>query len=179
MEKRTFQIGMERMIAAFGVEVSPARIDVYWEMLAQVPDDLFVVACKRALADWDRSFAFPPIATLLRYAAEAAARSGAVIDGDSAWSYLMRRTVQTFRPGVANQIVDWPDPLSRQVIRDQLGTIYNLATLEGDYAIDQARRRFVKAYDAQRGTLAAQATAADAPAIGDRRAMRLVSGETE
>jgi len=177
MEKKTFQIGMAKMIAAFGVEVQPVRSEVYWEALGDLPGDLFIVACKRALAEWITPFAFPPIAVLLRFANDAAAQSGAIIDGDSAWAYLMRNTVRRFRPGVADQIVDWPDPLSRQVIRDQLGTIYNLATLEGEYAIDQARRRFVKAYDSQRATLAAQPTAADAPALPARPAMRLVSGE--
>jgi len=60
---------MAKMVAAFSVELSPAKADVYWEELRDLPDTVFVLATKRALAEWDKPFALPPIAVLKRYAA--------------------------------------------------------------------------------------------------------------
>ena len=52
MEKRTFQIGMAKMIAAFGVEVQPSRSEVYWEALEDVPGEMFEEARRAVDTDW-------------------------------------------------------------------------------------------------------------------------------
>jgi len=57
------------MVAAFSVELNAAKADVYWDELRDLPDPVFVLATKRALAEWDKPFALPPIAVLKRYAA--------------------------------------------------------------------------------------------------------------
>lgn len=177
MEKKTFQIGMAKMIAAFGVEVQPARSEVYWEALGDLPGSIFVTACKRAMAEWDKPFAFPPIAVLLRYARDASAADGAIVDGATAWSYLIHRTFPKYRPYDPNQVIDWPDPLSREIVRELWKTCGNLALLEGEFAIESARKRFVAAYDARRATQEAAPVVSDRSALGDRRDLRLVSGE--
>ena len=176
MEKKTFQIGIAKMAAAFGVEVPPARAEVYWEALGDLPGEHFVTACKRAMAEWDKPFAFPPIAVLLRFASDAAALDGSIVDGDTAWSYLIHRTLPKFRPYDPHQIIDWPDPLSREIVREYWRTCGNLALMEGDYNIEQARKRFVAAYNARRATRAALPASGN-PTLGDRRDLRLVSGE--
>ena len=70
MELLTFQTNMAKMVAAFSVELNAAKADVYWDELRDTPDTVFVLATKRALAEWDKPFAFPPIAVLKRYAAQ-------------------------------------------------------------------------------------------------------------
>ena len=69
MEPLTFQSNMAKMAAAFSAELNAAKADVYWDELRELPDTVFVLATKRALTEWDKPFALPPIAVLKRYAA--------------------------------------------------------------------------------------------------------------
>ena len=177
MEKKTFQLGMAKMLAAFSVEASPAKTAIYWEALADLPDAAFAAAVKRALMEWDKPFALPPIAVILRYAGDVAAQAGAVVDGASAWAYMTRHTLPRFRPGIASQVIDWPDQLARVIVREELGGIYALAVLEGEYALDQMRRRFIASYDRQRAVTASLPEPPASPALEDRRDLRLVSGD--
>ena len=172
MDMRTFQVEFSRLAAALGVEVPPARSQVYWEDLRDLPDEAFVAACRRARQEWRKPDSLPPIAVLLGYAREAAVQRGDALDGEAAWRQLVARTLRHYRPGVANQTLDWPDERARTIVREHLGGIYAVATTEGEYAIDQLRRRFVALYD-RSGAV----EAADKPALPAPDRLRLVSGE--
>lgn len=154
--EEVFQRGIARLAAAFSAEVNPAKLAVYWDELADLDDAPFEAAVRRALREWAQPYALPPIAVLRQLAGEAtstaAAGRGAVVDGETAWAYLAREVLARYRPLVANQTIAWPDDggLARTIVREELGGIHEVATLEGEIARDQLRRRFIAAYDRAR-----------------------------
>lgn len=154
--EQVFQRGIARLAAAFSAEVNAAKLAVYWDELCDLTDATFEAAVRRALREWSQPYALPPIAVLRAFAGEArsvaAAASGAVVDGETAWAYLAREVLARYRPLVANQTIAWPDDggLARTIIREDLGGIHEVATAEGEIARDQLRRRFIAAYDRAR-----------------------------
>lgn len=135
---------------------------MYWENLHDLPPEQFAVACARALREWDRPFVLPPIAVLLRFAAEAEQAAGAIVSGEQAWAALSSRVLSRYSFGVT-KAHDWPDELARDVVRHHLGidtaAVHTLATLESDFERERYRRRFVAEYDARRGTTKAAESA--------------------
>lgn len=167
MNRLTFQTNMAKLAAAFSAEVTPEKAEVYWDDLADLADAQFVVACTRARREWDKPFALPPIAVLLRYAIEADQAAGAIVDGETAWAAFRARVLARYSFGVTRTF-DWPDDLTREVVRHHLGidaaAVHTLATVDNDFEREQYRRRFVAEYNARRGTArAAEAAGFDPP----------------
>jgi hypothetical protein len=157
---------MAKLAAAFSVEVTPEKAEVYWDDLGDLPDAQFVVACTRARREWDKPFALPPIAVLLRYATEAEQAAGAIVDGETAWAAFRARVLARYSFGVTRAF-DWPDELTRDVVRHHLGidtaAVHTLATVENEFEREQYRRRFVAEYNARRGTARAAEVAGLTP----------------
>lgn len=145
------------------MEVTPAKAEVYWEDLCDLPDEQFVVACARARREWDKPYTLPPIAVLLRYAEEAAEAAGAIVTGEQAWAAFLARVVRRYSFGVT-KAHDWPDELTRDIVRNHLGLpsggVYDLARIENEYELDHYRKLFVAEYTKRRGTAAAVQAAA-------------------
>ena len=171
MQRSTFQTNLWKLASAFSVEITPDKAEVYWEDLCDLPDDIFAVACTRARREWDKPFALPPIATLLRYATEAAQASGTIVSGETAWAAFCTRVLSRYSFGVTKSF-DWPDELTREVVREHLGigsaAVHTLALIEHDIERDKYRRRFIQEYDARRKTAQAverAEVAIDAPKL--------------
>lgn len=84
---RTFQEGMTRLTVAFEAKTDEARIAVYWEELADLSDEAFSIAVKRALREWDKPFALPTLAFLRARADVATGR----LTADEAVGQLRRK----------------------------------------------------------------------------------------
>lgn len=160
MDKLVFQVNMAKLAAALSVEITPEKAEVYWDDLHDLTNEQFVIACTRARREWDKPYVLPPIAVLLRHASDAAAAAGAIVDGDSAWAALTSRVLARYSFGVTKSF-DWPDELTREVVRNHLGidsaAVHTLATLESDFEREKYRRRFVSQYNAMRRTTQAAA----------------------
>lgn len=74
---RTFQEGMARLAVAFDAKTDEARTAVYWEELADLSDEAFAVAVKRALREWDKPFALPTLHFLRSRAEQASGAKSA------------------------------------------------------------------------------------------------------
>lgn len=155
MNTPAFQVGMAKMQAAFNAPVSEAMALVYEEVLGDLDDGTWAVAVRRALSEWTRPGALPPPAVLLGYAREMAASTGAIVDGESAWAAFTSRVLGRYSFGVTKSF-DWPDELTREVVRHHLGfdaaAVHNLALLESEFDREKFRKRFVAEYNARRGT---------------------------
>lgn len=166
LTERVFQGGIARLAAAFSAEVNEGKLAVYWEELADLDDATFEAAVRRALREWPQPYALPPIAVLLGFAGEvrgaAAAASGAIVDGETAYAYLAREVLARYRPLVASQTIAWPDDggLMRLIVREELGGLHEVATAEGEIARDQLRRRFIAAYNRARRSIEVRALGA-------------------
>lgn len=159
MNRRTFQENLWKLATACSVEITPDKAEVYWEDLRDLPDDIFAVACTRARREWDKPFALPPIAVLLRYATEAAQAEGAIVDGATAWDAFTSRVLRRYSFGVTKSF-DWPDELTREVVREHLGianaAVHTLALIEHDIEREKYRKRFIAEYNARRQTTQAR-----------------------
>jgi len=166
VNRLTFQTNLAKLASALSVEITPEKAEVYWEDLRDLPDDLFVVACARARREWDKPFALPPIATLLAYADDAASAAGAITSGESAWAAFKSRVLGRYSFGVTRAF-DWPDDLTREVVRNHLGlaaaAVHTLATVESEFEIERYRKLFIREYNARRGTALAEAAVAALP----------------
>lgn len=166
MHKETFLTALSKLSIAFGVELTDPLLDVYWEDLGHLDGGLFSRACAQARRDWDKPFALPTINFLLKKIDQEGVRSGGIMDGDAAWVALRKRVLASYAPGVVRHTpLDWPDDLTRTIVRDDLGGIYAVAVTEGERALDNLRRRFVALYNERRPL----GFAAPALASGDRR----------
>lgn len=159
MDATTFTRELARLAAAFGEELTDARAAVYLEDLGHIDDATFVAACRRARAECRF---FPKIAELLRYVHDSEIAAGRRVDGATAWAQIERQILARF-PDYRS--ADWPDELSRDVFRAELGLPYDIARLDSDYARQQARARFVAAYDRRRAAADALTTPRDAGAL--------------
>lgn len=176
MDRLTFQKNMAKLAAAFSVEVTPEKAEVYWDDLRDLSDEQFTLACTRARREWDKAFALPPIATLVRFASEAAQASGAIINGEQAWDAFRSRVLARYSFGVIRAF-DWPDELTRDVVRNHLGidssAVHTLAMLDNDFEREQFKKRFIAEYNARRGTV----RAAEIARIGDMGVRRIGDGK--
>lgn len=68
MKLETFTQQLLRVCAALDAEMTEARIEIYWEHLGDLPDDVFTKACDLALEEFPHHGHVPLIAHFLRYA---------------------------------------------------------------------------------------------------------------
>lgn len=119
---RVFQEGIARLAVAFDAKTDEARTAVYWDELADLTDQAFAVAVKRALREWDKPFALPTLA-FLRARAD---QSLGLPSADEA-AGLLRRKIGTFaaesRPDVGLTEAE------RSLLRDLGQTVPRLAML--------------------------------------------------
>jgi hypothetical protein len=142
---------MAKLAAAFSAELNAAKADVYWDELRDLPDTVFVLVTKRALAEWDKPFALPPIAVLKRYAAHV---EGAMGTGQptalDAWGDL-RRKIGRVNLDILGQQPEYEaarlgiTPLDSQIVR-RLGGWGHLALMTPK-DLDFKRREFEAVYD--------------------------------
>lgn len=174
MNRTHFQKQLTLIGTATNKELSPGLCDLWWQKYGALPDDVLLAAFALVV---DTCEFFPAPAKFNELLRQVAGGGGAVVDGESAWAYLQRRTVPNFRPGVAirepndpdpfrskQDPLDWPNELARRIVREELGGIYALAVTEGEYAREQQRKRFVKSYDTVQAVERAEA-AIDAPRL--------------
>lgn len=175
MDRLTFNQNLSRLATALSAEPTPAQTEIYWEDLHDLTDEQFTIACTRARREWDKPYVLPPIALLIRFASEAAQASGAIVNGDQAWDAFRSRVLARYSFGVTKTF-DWPDELTREVVRNHLGidsaAVHTLALIENDIEREKYRRRFVSEYNAKRNTATAQQAAGLVPptplrSIGD------------
>ncbi len=65
MDKKHFVPLLDKLANTFGVELRLPRIEAYWELLGDMPDDVFAAACRACMIE--EQF-FPVPATIIRYA---------------------------------------------------------------------------------------------------------------
>lgn len=157
---------MAKLAAALSVEVTPEKAEVYWEDLHDLTDEQFTIACTRARREWEKPYVLPPIGVLIRFASEAAQAAGEIVNGDQAWDAFRSKVLARYSFGVTKTF-DWPDELTREVVRNHLGidmaAVHTLALIENDIEREKYRRRFVTEYNARRNTATAQQAAGLVP----------------
>jgi hypothetical protein len=152
---------------------SSERLELLYEDVRHLDAVTFALACDRCRKELEW---FPKAKHILERAQQVARASGAVLDGAGAWAAFESRVLGRYSFGVTKTF-DWPDDLTRTIVREQLGfdsaAVHNLAMIDNDIQRDKYRKRFIALYDEQRGLSEAQAAAV--LAAGD--VLRLGRGE--
>ncbi len=69
MTRTEFLAGMTYLSAGVGKPTPPEQMEVYWDLLHQLPFDLFQAACQRALLGLSDNF-LPPAGAIHRHACD-------------------------------------------------------------------------------------------------------------
>lgn len=162
MKRSEFQGRLTLLSEATNRQLTPILSDLWWNRYGGLPDARLDRAFGVAL---DTCKFFPSPAEFNEILTRIAEADGEVVTGETAWTRVMRDVIAPF-PNKAGG--GWPDELSRTLVYELFGLPYNLAHLEGDYALRQAHDRFVAAYDRQRAAADAALPAPTLRAIGGR-----------
>lgn len=165
---------LQRHAARYRTVLSEMELDLYCEDLA--PYDRQALTAAFAWCGTTNPKFFPTLPELSAAIRSLARAAGNALDGAGAWAAFESRVLGRYSFGVTKTF-DWPDDLTRTVVREQLGfdsaAVHNLAMIDNDIQRDKYRKRFIALYDEQRGLSEAQAAAV--LAAGD--VLRLGRGE--
>lgn len=98
---------------------------------------------------------FPTIRRFREIVATVDVALGHRLDGAAAWEAFARRVLRPYSPGITKSF-DWPDDLTRSIVREQLGGVHYIANVEKEYTLGKVRERFIEAYDAAGAVAEAQ-----------------------
>lgn len=157
---------LARQAARYRTTLTELQVDVYLEDLAQF-DDSTVLAAFAWHAQSGSSY-FPTMPELFAAIRQCGRASGQALDGASAWAAFTSRVLGHYSFGVSKSF-DWPDELTRTIVREQLGfdsaAVHNLAMIESDFEREKFRKLFIQRYNDQGTFEAVRASVEVAPVL--------------
>jgi len=166
MNQQIFQRSLKLLGDATNKALSPDLIRFWWTRFGDLPDEVLLTTFELAMTECKF---FPSPAEFKDLLGQVAGR-GLAANGAAVWDEMHRTLFGCWsetRDRVMlqeNRKYDWPDDLSRSILRDRLNlTVRRVAEMHPkDY--EAARERFIKAYDSVQAVERAE-QAIDAPNV--------------
>ncbi len=151
MNQQTFQKSLKLLSDATSKKLSPELAGFWWQRFGDLPDDILAQAFMQALNTCDY---FPSPAQFMTILRGISASQGAIVDGASAWESIERDIIGQWSEtgdrlmASAGTKYAWPDDRSRQILRNEMGSMISSLAQMHPKGLAEIRDRFVAKYDA-------------------------------